>query len=396
MKRWHIIAAIAFALVVIAAGGLLARHLVRERTERGHFERGETELIVTNLARVPVQLFKAGRNMADAQALSDFNGARRWLPAGNYFLKASFSHREVYYPIPIAGYRRGLDADGALLVTIRSMTAEEPPGAAKGQHGWVFIPNGSFLLGDRQNPREPHYVWLPGYFISNYEVTNAEYAEFLRALRGYADDAHWTEAGRAWKTANASQSSAVLKPADAEFERFGQPDQPVTGVTWFEAQAYCHWLTSRFGERKWLYSLPSEAEWEKAARGPDGFDFALSQTLSDQEVRLYNWKKNPAAPVTVVGVVNTPAHYAPNRFGIFHLGGNVVEWTSSITKPFNREHPYLEEERNRLEGSEERVARGGSWYSASIALLGVAYRDSFQPTVRHHDLGFRVVARPLP
>ncbi|MBI1766487.1 MAG: SUMF1/EgtB/PvdO family nonheme iron enzyme [Acidobacteria bacterium] len=396
MKRWHSILAILFVPLLVAGGGLLVRHLARERTERGHFERSETELMVTNLARVPVQLFKAGRNLAEAQLLNDFDGARRWLSGGNHFLKANFPHREVFYPIPLIGYRRGPDAEGAFIITIRSLNEMEPPSAANGQHGWAFIPNGSFLLGDRQNPREPHYVWLPGFFIGKFEVSNAEYTEFLRAPQGYADDAQWTEAGRVWKAANTSQSSALLKSVAAEFERFGQPDQPVTGVTWFEAQAYCRWLTSRFGERKWLYALPSEAEWEKAARGPDGFDFALSQTLSDQEVQLYNWRKNPDAPVTVVGAAETPALYLPNRFGIFHLGGNVVEWTSSITNPFNREHLYLDEERNRLEGGEERVARGGSWYSASIALLGVAYRDSFRPEITHHDLGFRIVARPLP
>lgn len=396
MKRAYLVGACTFALLLIAGGGWLVRHFARERTERGHFERGETVLIVTNLARVPVQLFKAGRTLAEAQLLSDFDGARRWLPAGNYFLKANFPQREIYYPAPLSGYRRGPDAEGAFIITIRSLNEAEPPSEANRQHGWAFIPNGSFLLGDRQNPREPHYVWLPGFFISKFEVSNAEYAKFLRNPRGYADDAHWTDAGRAWKAAHPSRSSALLKPEDAAYQRFGQPDQPVTNVTWFEAQAYCHWLTNRLPESKWLYALPSEAEWEKAARGPDGFDYALSTVLSDAEVKLYNWKKNPEAPTTVVGVAETPTLYPPNRFGLFHLGGNVVEWTSSLTTPFNREHPYQEEVRNRATGADERVARGGSWYSASIALLGVAYRDSFRPELAHHDLGFRVVARLLP
>ena len=88
--------------------------------------------------------------------------------------------------------------------------------------------------------------------------------------------------------------------------------------------------------------------------------------------------------------------YRPNRYSIYHLSGNVVEWTSSVARPFNRERPYVDVERNREDGNEARVARGGSWYSASIALLYVPYRDWFQPEVNHHDLGFRIVARPLP
>jgi len=170
----------------------------------------------------------------------------------------------------------------------------------------------------------------------------------------------------------------------------------VTNVTWFEAQAYCGWLTKKFGRGRWFFSLPSEAEWEKAARGPDGFDFALSRSFSDGEVNLYNWKKNPGAEVTVVGAGASQTSYLPNRYGIYHLSGNVVEWTSSVARPFNRERPYVDAERDREDINETRVARGGSWYSASIALLYIAYRDSFQPEVSHHDLGFRIVARPLP
>jgi formylglycine-generating enzyme required for sulfatase activity len=88
-------------------------------------------------------------------------------------------------------------------------------------------------------------------------------------------------------------------------------------------------------------------QWEKAARGTDGFDFALSRSLSDGEVNLYNWKKNPNAEITVVGAGASQTDYQPNRYGIYHLSGNVVEWTSSVVRPFNRERPYVDAERNR-------------------------------------------------
>ncbi|MCI0392695.1 MAG: formylglycine-generating enzyme family protein [Acidobacteria bacterium] len=396
MKRWYIAVAIAFVIITVCGGVAASRYYKRERAERLHFERGETELIVTNLARVPLRLYKAGKSLRDAQPVASFNGDRIWLPAGNYFLQANWPNREVFYPVPISGYRRGPDSDGSFALTIRTLPDQAPPRPPASLSDWAFIPSGNFLFGDRQNPREPHYVWLPAFFMGKFEVTNAEFAEFLRHPRGYADNSNWNAAGKAWKNANQSRTTAALISADAEFKRFGQPDQPVTWVTWFEAQAYCRWLTNMMGQNRWLFSLPSEAEWEKAARGPDGFDYALGQRFSDDEVRLYNWKKNSDAAVTVVGVADSQKNYQPNRYGIYHLSGNVVEWTRSIARPFNREHPYVDKERNREDVNESRIARGGSWYSASIALLYLPYRDSFQPEVSHHDMGFRIVARPLP
>jgi formylglycine-generating enzyme required for sulfatase activity len=396
MKRRFPLAVITIAVIAVCGLVTVTWRYKRERAEQVRFERGETELVLSNLARVPIQLFKAGNNFGDARPVTSFNGERIWLPAGDYFLKASYPSREVFYPAPIAGYRRGPDADGSFVITIRTLSDEIPPSTSAIRDNWALIPSGNFLFGDRRNPRESHYVWLPVFFIARFEVTNAEFAEFLSDTRGFASDSNWTAAGRAWKAANLSKSSAALKPADAEYKRFGQPDQPVTGVTWFEAQAYCGWLTKKFGRGRWLFSLPSEAEWEKAARGPDCLDFALSRSLSDSEVNLYNWKKNPGAEITVVGAGASQINYRPNSYGIYHLSGNVVEWTNSVARPFNRERPYVDAERNREDVNEARVARGGSWYSASIALLYIPYRDSFQPEVSHHDLGFRIVARPLP
>jgi formylglycine-generating enzyme required for sulfatase activity len=111
---------------------------------------------------------------------------------------------------------------------------------------------------------------------------------------------------------------------------------------------------------------------------------------------LYNWKKNPDAPITVVGIQETYLKYRPNRFGLYHLSGNVVEWTLSINRAYNREHPYVDDERNHDDAIGLRVGRGGSWYSASIALLYIPYRDAFQPEHSSQDIGFRIVAKPLP
>ena len=213
---------------------------------------------------------------------------------------------------------------------------------------------------------------------------------------GYANNDNWCEAGTKWKSTNRSHATALLKPADADYQRFGQRDQPVVWVNWFEANAYCRWLTKKVGNSRWLFSLPTDAEWEKVARGPDGFDYALGMTISDDEVSLYNWRKNPGASVTVVGIQSTRDSYMPNRYGIYHLTGNVAEWSQSVNVPYNRDHPYLEDERNHDETPGLRSARGGSWYSAAISYLYIPYRDAFQPEHCNQELGFRIVAKALP
>jgi formylglycine-generating enzyme required for sulfatase activity len=386
----------AMALIVAVAVTLLV-YRSSARQEQDHFEREETELIVSNISGAGVALFKAGKRLEDAAAVPPTGGERVWLPQGNYFLKADQAGATLFYPVPITGYRSGPDEDGAFTVTIRSLPdRDSPPRLDPNLPEFVYIPSGHFLLGDRLNKQEPHNVWLTGFFISPFEVANAEFRQFLDDPSGYADDSNWTEAGALWKAGNASRATALLTPEDTDFKRFGHPDQPVTHVNWFEAAAFCRWLTNRLGGGKWIYTLPTDAEWEKAARGPDSFDYGLGMLVSDAEVRLYNWKKNPGAEVTVVGFKETQSSYMPNRYGLYHVTGNVAEWTQSVFRTHNRRSPYVEDERNHDETPGQRVVRGGSWYTASIAVLYIPYRENFQPEVSAPYLGFRVAARLLP
>jgi formylglycine-generating enzyme required for sulfatase activity len=385
----------AVALVIITAGSLL---IFRSggRQEQLHYERGETPLIVSNTSGAAVALFKAGRGLQEAAAMPPLEGESVWLPRGNYFLRVEQAGRASFYPVPITGYRGGPDEEGAFTVTIRSPSADSPPRLMASTPEFVYIPNGHFLIGDRLNTQEPHYVWLTGFFISPFEVTNAEFREFLNDASGYADSSNWTEAGGRWRAANPPRATALLGPTDADFRRFGQPEQPVVQVNWYEANAFCRWLTKKIGQGKWVYTLPTDADWEKAARGPDSFDYALGMNVSDAEVALYNWKKNPGAEVTVVGLQETLVAYKPNRYGLYHMTGNVAEWTQSAYRLYNRQRPYLEDERNHDEVPGGRTVRGGSWYSASIAILYIPYRENFQPEVNAPYLGFRVAARLLP
>ena len=96
------------------------------------------------------------------------------------------------------------------------------------------------------------------------------------------------------------------------------------------------------------------------------------------------------------GVTATGERYNPNRYGLYHMTGNVSEWTQSVMKPYGRDDPWREDGRNHDTAAGPRVCRGGSWYSASVATMKIAYRDTFQPHHSSQDVGFRVAARILP
>ncbi|HLF19559.1 MAG TPA: SUMF1/EgtB/PvdO family nonheme iron enzyme [Bacteroidota bacterium] len=363
--------------------------------EKAHSLRAETQLFISYPSNLALRLFKAGNNL-DEISEAGFLGNEIWLQPGNYYLEAAFGSQKVFYAAPMRGYQSGPDANGSFLITVRESGDSRPPRLVDSLSDFVLIPGGTFLLGDRLNPREQHYVWLTSYFIGRFELTNGEFREFLAAVDGYANDANWTEAGWAWKSINKSQTTATLNMKHPDYRRFGRTDQPVTWINWFEANAYCRWLTTRLGRKKWLFSLPNEAEWEKAARGPDNFDYGLGMTIGDVETPRYNWKKNPDATVTVEGNNESASQFRPNRYGLYHVSGNVTEWTQSINRQYSSVQPYRDDERNHDDVAGLRVARGGSWYSASTANLYIPYRDAFQPEHSTQEVGFRVVAKMLP
>ncbi len=360
-----------------------------DAADEGRYARDEMEIVIANPARAPVRLFRAGENLGAARELGGPAASRISLARGNYFLVASHRAGDLLYPIPVLGYGTGPERDGSFLVTIRPSPERRPP--TVGAPPFVFIPSGHFLMGDRTSPREIHYVWVTGFFMAPFEVTVAEFRRFLD--EGYADDRNWTEDGRRWRSSHRTESTARLRPGDREYGRFGQPGHPVVNVTWYEANAYCRWLTAKLGGGTWIFGLPTDAEWEKAARGPDNFDYGLGMSISDREIPLYNWKKNPEVPLTVVDTAATRSGYIANRYGLYHMSGNVAEWTQSAFRPYGRDHPYADDDRNRDDAPGRRTARGGSWYSATIAPLYLPYRDAFQPDHENNDLGFRVVAR---
>lgn len=301
---------------------------------------------------------------------------------------------------------------------------------------WVHVPAGPFTMGSSKDDamayadeQPAHTVTLPDFYISRYPITNAQYGAFL-AAGGYEDEAFWTPEGWAWRQG----AEADLSPIDDENlrknyadwlknrprELRGQPywwgdpirgraTRPVVGVTWYEAAAYCNWLGFQLIRvqlpfRVWSDTqvavkasskqnvsvrLPSEPEWEKAARGAAGLRWPWGNEWQDDRA---NTEEAHLGETSAVGIF--PA--GVSSYGLQDVAGNVWEWTrsrwgkQSIRKP-DYGYPYRQDDgREELGGPDLRVVRGGSWNDFQRDARCAVRRRS-APVDFLKLLGFRVV-----
>lgn len=219
----------------------------------------------------------------------------------------------------------------------------------------VLIPEGWFLMGSdigQENERPVHRVWVDAFYLAKHQVTNAEYAAFLSAT--------------GWP--NPSLGNDV---------HFNHPEQPVVAVSWFEAVQYCEWLSELTGR---TYRLPTEAEWERAARG--GAEGTLFPWGDDPPQSLPNYEQRWRTGPEPVG------HSAPNGFALCDLCANVHEWCADW---YQSDYYAVSPERNPRgpENGERRVSRGGSWRH-HVKVTRCAARSSIPPAFQYADYGFRV------
>jgi formylglycine-generating enzyme required for sulfatase activity len=302
------------------------------------------------------------------------------------------------------------------------------------------VPEGEFLFGSDPNDKDAfdsektteRKMTLPAFSAGRYPVTNAEFKHFLDA-GGYKDDRWWTPEGLAWKKGGADahesalqdwlayrnlvidvgvdnaakqlswtpgahefwreiaelEEDALLERArkifDRPFDRPGywddpalsSPARPVVGVNWYEATAYCAWLSAVTGRE---FRLPTELEWERAARGGDG--------------RVYPWGNefDPKKCNSVEGQIyrTTPVGLFPNGVsphGVFEASGNVWDWTASWFKAYPGQAEDLRDDY----GEKYRVVRGGSWDNYRWTVR-CAYRNGDVPDVFNDVVGFRLVS----
>ena len=251
----------------------------------------------------------------------------------------------------------------------------------------VAVPAGSFLMGSSsadpqaESVEKPqHTLTLPDYWIGKTPVTNAQFRPFVEG-DGYKNQAYWTAAGWQWRT-----GEKLVKPLYWEDAKWNGPNYPVVGVSWFEAVAYCRWLSKQIGI---AFRLPSEAEWEKAARGADGRIYPWGNTW---EAGRCNSEEANIKCTTPVG--QYPSGASP--YGALDMAGNVWEWCAT---QWHKSYPYqLEDEWQTayLEAAAQyRMFRGGSSWNNSAIVRG-AYRRYHYPRDRNIiGKGLRVASHSL-
>ncbi len=262
----------------------------------------------------------------------------------------------------------------------------------------VRVPAGEFLMGSaiqdtdayvEESPQ--HTLFLDMYLIGKFNVTNAQFAAFCDAT-GYKTTAEKQGSGYVCTPAGWQDAAGAdwMHPKGAGSDIIGKENYPVVMVTWDDAITFCQWA-SQVTRR--TIALPSEAQWEKAARGahgrlfPWGGTFSLGGSAEPDPSRL-NFNMNIGTP-TPVGK-HSPAGDSP--YGASDMAGNVWEWTGSLHRPY----PYNPRDgREDLTGRSARVLRGGSFNSVR-RMVRCACRSWSLPNFRFDYLGFRVVASPKP
>ena len=217
------------------------------------------------------------------------------------------------------------------------------------------IPEGWFAMGcenGRDDERPVHRVWIDRFELGIYQVTRAEFASFLGETRRAAPP-FWD---------------------DPDFQ---EPQQAVVGPSWFDAAAFCDWL-NQITRRN--YRLPTEAEWERAARGGVEGELYSWGNAAPEELPHYaeRWKNGPEP----VGL------HRPNPYGLFNMGDNVHEWCADWYEAHYYERSPERNPQGPQQGS-RRASRGGAWRH-HIKVSRCAARSSIPPEFQYADYGFRV------
>ena len=224
----------------------------------------------------------------------------------------------------------------------------------------VLIPAGPFQMGDPGSSVNPcHTVDLTDYYITKNAVTVRRYKLFCAAT------------GR-------------QMPPAPDFNRgWSKEDHPMVCVPWEDAQAYCHWIGG---------NLPTEAQWEKAARGTDGRTYPWGATWSLRRLQCSRDKLGDVGGTLPVGSFPTGA----SPYGVLDMAGNVWQWCADWFAPdfwSSRFAAVIDPENQSLGDRQNRVLRGGSWFFNNPLHFCCSYRNWNAPDLRLHDVGFRCVMR---
>ncbi len=225
----------------------------------------------------------------------------------------------------------------------------------------VEIPTGPFTMGTyptglrKTDPEEPQRsVTLDAYAIGIYQITNTQYAQFIKGTE-YRQPIYWAD------------------------DRFNNKDHPVVGVSWYDTQLFLEWLNEFSGQ---TYRLPTEAEWEKAARGTDGREYPWGN----------NWDAHRANTSETGNKMLKPVGSYPDGispFGCYDMAGNAYDWCSDWFHIETYKYAPTENPMGAVDGR-RKVIRGGSWQPRGEYAARCANRAAKEPANASHNVSFRI------
>jgi formylglycine-generating enzyme required for sulfatase activity len=281
-----------------------------------------------------------------------------------------------------------------LIAAVSSWGADHPKVVNDGYGDLVYVPAGAFKMGDNfgdgeSRERPVHAVELDAFYIGKYEVTNADWRKFQNDP-GYNETKFWPE-GRAVPKDQSPYWTQTQNHGGATPD---SDNYPVLGVNWDAATAYCNWLSAKTGKP---YRLPTEAEWEKAARGPDQRRFPWGNTIDRAYANYVGAQKFDTGQV--VGYydgsmregLQTKSGASP--YGAMDMAGNVMEWCQDW---YSRGYYSVSAKKN-PKGPEKgayRVLRGGAFFFEPQDLRSYARSGGWPSLQAWRMIGFRAARQP--
>jgi len=279
--------------------------------------------------------------------------------------------------------------------------AQKPRQQKQADDNMVFVKGGTFQMGssDGQDDEKPvHTVTVSNFWMGKYEVTVTEFEKFISET-GYQTDAEKGDGSYFWTGSAWEKKAGVNWRCDAQgnTRRSGELNHPVIHVSWNDAVSYCEWLSRKMGK---TYRLPTESEWEYAARsggknykyswgnfGPEG---KRGGNVADESAkRVFGWSGTWEGYDDGYVYTAPVGSFEPNELGLYDMTGNVWEWCADW---YDAKY-YQKSPQNDPKGPSSgdcRVLRGGSWNGLPI-VVRCAFRRNDGPDGRGGDSGFRFV-----
>ncbi|QPC84538.1 SUMF1/EgtB/PvdO family nonheme iron enzyme [Phototrophicus methaneseepsis] len=291
-----------------------------------------------------------------------------------------------YDPDDIAARVRPQHADSLLHEGDRVRAENRPPQRARAiatadavraiigdPFEWCDVTVGEFIYGTGETQQR---LTLPAFAIAKYPITYNQFQVFVNEQEGLNDRRWW-------------EGLAGLSPIQPPQQKWQISDHPRENVRWYDAIAFCRWLSWRLGGPydleqvgEWPVRLPTEYEWEKAARGTEGRVYPYGNTFYSDKSNTFRWHRifsNSTTPVT-----RYPQGASP--YGVLDMSGNVSEWCLTAY-----DYPVVKAEDENMSSDSSRVIRGGSWFRGPDHARAVVRYYKLSPDFKNEEIGFRVM-----